>query len=84
MSGLLPPGLRKKIGRRTGSTLLGRFPIALFRVCGDTLEYRLFPVRDELTPGDAGTWVGRGLIFGREFCRFRLVRASEFPGPVER
>jgi len=74
VSGLLPPsGLRKRIGRRTGSTRIGRLPIAAFRVCGDTLDYRIFPVKDELAPGKDGTWVGRGLLLGREFCRFRLV-----------
>ena len=71
--GLLPPGLRKRIGRRGGSTRLGPLPLALFRVRGRTLDYRLLPIRDELTPAGDGTWLGRGLLFGREFCRFRLV-----------
>jgi hypothetical protein len=29
---------------------------------------------DDLVEGERGEWLGRGLIFGREFCRFRLVR----------
>jgi hypothetical protein len=75
VDGLLPPaGLRKRIGRGSGSTRLGPLPLALFRVYGRTLDYRLLPIRDELTPADDGTWLGRGLLFGREFCRFRLVR----------
>ena len=75
IAGLLPPaGLRKHIGRSGGSTTLGPLPLALFRVRGRTLDYRLLPIRDELTPASDGTWLGRGLLFGREFCRFRLVR----------
>ena len=75
VSGLLPPnGLRKQIGSREGSTRIGRFPIARFRVRGTTLDYRLLPVKDELSPLGDGTWAGRGLLFGRQFCRFRLVR----------
>ena len=73
VGGLLPPGLRKRIGRSGGSTRLGPLPLAVFRVRGTTLEYRILPIRDELTPAGDGTWLGRGLLFGREFCRFRLV-----------
>ena len=75
VSGLLPPrGLRKTIRKGSGSTRLGRFPVAPFRVCGTTLVYRLIPVKDELAPLGDGAWVGRGLLLGRQFCRFRLVR----------
>ncbi|MGH3004494.1 MAG: hypothetical protein ACRDOS_01060 [Gaiellaceae bacterium] len=75
VSGLLPPaGLRKRIGPRGGSTRLGPLPLAHFRVRERTLDYVLWPVRDELRPAADGTWAGRGLVFGREFCRFRLVR----------
>jgi hypothetical protein len=74
VGGLLPPGLHKQIGRDGGSTRLGALPLAVFRVRGWTLDYRLLPVRDELAPAGDGTWLGRGLLFGREFCRFRLVR----------
>ena len=73
VGGLLPPGLRKRIGGSGGSTRLGPVPLALFRVRGRTLDYRLLPLRDELTPAGDGTWLGRGLLLGREFCRFRLV-----------
>jgi hypothetical protein len=78
VSGLvLPRGLRKRIGQRGGSTRLGPFPLALFRVRGRTLDYAGWPVRDELAPAEDGEWLGRGLLFGREFCRFRLVRERE-------
>ena len=74
VGGILPPtGLRKRIGGETGSTRVGRLPVAPFLVRGTALDYRWLPVRDELSPLDDGTWIGRGCIFGREFCRFRLV-----------
>ena len=73
-SGVLPPfGLSKRIGRTTGWTLMGGVPVAPFRVVGTTLDYLGWPVRDELTPRQDGTWTGRGVLLGREFCRFRLV-----------
>jgi hypothetical protein len=73
-SGLLPPfGLRKRIGPDGGWTALGPIPLAPFRVRGRTLDYAVWPVKDELVEREED-WVGRGLIFGREFCRFRLVR----------
>jgi hypothetical protein len=71
---LLPAGLRKQIGASVGSTRLGPLPLAPFRVRGRTLHYLGLPVRDELAPSGDGTWMGRGLVLGREFCRFRLVR----------
>ena len=75
VGGLLPPfGLRKRIGRDGGWTALGPLPLAPFRVCGQTLDYPFLRVRDELVEGDHGEWLGRGLILGREFCRFRLIR----------
>ena len=74
MSGLLPPRLlRKRIGDESGWTLLGPLPLAYFRRRGTTLDYVAWPVRDELTQRGDGEWVGRGLLLGREFCRFRLV-----------
>lgn len=77
VSGLLPPwGVRKRIGPQTGSTRLGPLPLGLFRVRGRTLDYSVWPLRDELMPAAGGEWVGRGLVFGREFCRFRLVRTA--------
>jgi hypothetical protein len=73
-SGLLPPfGLRKHIGPDRGWTAIGPLPVAPFRVRGRTLDYAVWPVEDELVEGEGGEWEGRGLLFGREFCRFRLV-----------
>ena len=77
-AGLLPPfGLRKSIGRDGGWTALGPIPLAPFRVHGRTLDYAVWPVKDELVEQEDGGWVGRGFIFGREFCRFRLVRDQQ-------
>jgi hypothetical protein len=74
-AGALPPfGLSKRIGGEHGWTLVGGLPTAYFRVNGHTLDYVGWPVRDELHPREDGSWSGRGLLFGREFCRFRLVR----------
>lgn len=76
-SGLLPPlGVSKRIGSRTGWTFLAGVPVAPFRVVGTTLEYLGWPVTDELAPRADGTWEGRGLLLGREFCRFRLVKPN--------
>lgn len=75
VSGLLPPfGFRKHIGPDSGSTRVGPIPVAPFRVRGRTLDYVGWPIRDELTPAEREEWMGRGLLFGREFCRFRLIR----------
>jgi len=77
-SGLLPPrGVSKRIGAGRGWTLLLGLPVAPFRVEraggeAHTLRYRLLPIRDELSPRADGSWAGRGLLLGREFCRFRL------------
>lgn len=74
-AGVLPPfGVTKRISGQDGWTLLAGAPAAYFRVRGQTLDYLGWPVRDELHPRADGSWGGRGLIFGREFCRFRLVR----------
>ncbi len=76
-AGVLPPfGVSKRIGPRTGWTFLAGVPVAPFRVAGTTLEYIGWPVRDELTAQADGTWAGRGLFLGREFCRFRLVKPN--------
>jgi hypothetical protein len=71
---LLPFGLHKEVAEGRGSTRLGPLPVSFFDVRGRTLRYRGLPVRDELAPMPDGTWLGRGFVFGREFCRFRLVR----------
>ena len=79
-TGALPPfGLSKRIFGDGGWTLVAGVPAAYFHVRrregeGARLDYVGWPVKDELTPRDDGSWGGRGLMFGREFCRFRLVR----------
>jgi hypothetical protein len=83
ISGALPPfGLSKRIFGDGGWTLLGGLPAAYFRVRVEgveraKLDYVGWPVTDELTSREDGTWGGRGLMLGREFCRFRLVRDSK-------
>ncbi|MBF5043897.1 hypothetical protein FGE12_15965 [Aggregicoccus sp. 17bor-14] len=80
VSGLLPPGVTKRIGVGSGWTLLLGLPVAPFRVLGAqgapsadrVLRYRVLPIRDELSPRADGSWEGRGLLLGLEFCRFRL------------
>jgi hypothetical protein len=76
-SGLVPPfGLSKRIANGRGWTLAAGVPVAPFRVAGTTLVYRGWPFRDELAPEPDGSWRGRGVALGREFCRFRLVRVT--------
>jgi hypothetical protein len=80
LSGVLPPlGVRKHIRQGRGWTLVGAVPVASFDVRDTTLVYRCLPVRDELERQADGTWLGRGLLWGREFCRFRLVEVRR-PG----
>lgn len=79
-SGVLPPfGVSKRIFGSAGWTLVGGAPAARFRVLRPSsdravLDYVGLPVRDELVARDAVSWEGRGLLLGREFCRFRLER----------
>jgi hypothetical protein len=74
-AGILPPfGLSKRIFGTSGWTLVAGVPAAYFHVRGTTLEYVGWPVKDVLIPREDGTWGGRGLMLGREFCRFRMVR----------
>ena len=76
-SGLLPPfGLSKTIQGGAGWTRAAGLPVAPFRVAGCTLVYRGWPVRDELSARPDGSWSGRGVLLGREFCTFRLVRET--------
>ncbi len=81
-SGILPPfGVSQRIFGEAGWTLVAGAPAAHFRVrrpASDraVLDYVGLPVRDELVARDATTWDGRGLLLGREFCRFRLERAD--------
>ena len=77
-AGLLPPfGLTKTIGEGSGWTRAAGIPVAPFRVEGTTLVYRGWPLRDELVECPDGSWEGRGLLLGREFCKFRLVRETK-------
>ena len=77
VSGVLPPfGLSKRIEGGSGWTRAAGVRVAPFDVDGQALDYLLLPLRDELAPRPDGTWDGRGLAFGREFCRFRLVPAD--------
>lgn len=83
-AGLLPPlHFSKRIGAnghgRTSVLGLPLFPFRVSRVTAPfaacVLRYTALPIQDELQLTDAG-WVGRGLVFGREFCRFRLIRSA--------
>jgi N-hydroxyarylamine O-acetyltransferase len=71
-SGLLPPGLRKRIGEDSGETQLLGYTVGAFDVAGRSLVYRRWPVRDRLRQRPDGTWEGEGLVLGVPFCRFTL------------
>jgi hypothetical protein len=72
LSGLLPPGVTKRIGRQEGWTYLFGLPVGHFRREADRLVYRVWPVIDEIEARRDGTFVGRGRLFGLIFCHFRL------------
>ena len=78
-SGVLPPfGVSKRIFGDGGWTLVADLPVAHFRVRRPSeeravLDYLALPVRDELEAQGDG-WAGRGVLLGREICRFRLIR----------
>jgi hypothetical protein len=79
-AGFLPPfGITKRIGENgRGWTCVAGLPLLPFRVTDSSradreLRYSFLPIRDELMRLGP-SWAGRGLIFGREFCRFRLCR----------
>jgi|SRR4051794_36028274 hypothetical protein len=74
LSGLLPPGVGKRIGARSGVTTVFGLPVAPFTVSGRRLVYRWLPIHDALAQDSAGGWLGEGRLAGRRFCRFRLVR----------
>ena len=73
----------KRIGaNRRGVTAVFGLPLLPFHVdvTGETPRLYVLrsiglPVRDELVLTPDG-WDGRGLIFGLEFCRFRLLRSA--------
>lgn len=78
-SGFLPARwLSKRIDENgNGWTCIAGIPLFRFRVTTSSradreLRYRSLPLRDELIKLGYG-WLGRGLFFGLEFCRFRLV-----------
>ena len=74
-AGLLPPkGVSKLIWSDRGYSALFGIPVAWFRLAGGRLHYLGLPVVDELSELPDGSWSGRGLVLGREFCRFRMVR----------
>jgi hypothetical protein len=74
-AGLLPPkGVSKRIWSDRGYSALFGIPVAWFRLAGGRLRYLGLPIVDELSELPDGSWSGRGLLFGREFCRFRMVR----------
>jgi hypothetical protein len=74
LGGVLPPlPIRKRIDGDSGVTRVG--PLRLpFRVAGMTLRYRppLHGFVDELQASGDG-FVGRAMLFGREYARFRLI-----------
>jgi hypothetical protein len=75
LSGLLPPaGLSKEFTAGRGWTRVVGIRVASFDVQGTALVYRLLPLRDELEELPDGSWSGRGLVFGRSYCRFRLLK----------
>ncbi len=80
-AGFLPPlHFTKRVGaNRRGVTAVLGLPLFPFHVerTAETprayvLRYVALPVRDELVLTPDG-WNGRGLLFGLEFCRFRLI-----------
>jgi hypothetical protein len=77
-AGLLPPliGVRKTISAGHGYTSLGPLQ-ARFDVVGRELRYRgmLRGFVDVLEPTGDG-WAGRATFAGREYGRFRLIRAG--------
>jgi hypothetical protein len=74
-SGLLPPfGTGKRIDEGGGVTTVFGIPVAPFTVVDGELRYRWLPVEDRVVRAGDGEWVGEGRLFGRRFCRFRLVR----------
>jgi hypothetical protein len=79
-AGLLPPlGIGKRTWGSWGCTTVLGVPVAIFRLLPGTLDYVGFPLRDEIQEMPDGSWLGRGLLFGREYCRFRMVPANGAP-----
>jgi hypothetical protein len=74
VSGLLPPGVTKRITASVGQTLLFGVLFGTFDVLGDRFVYRFWPIVDVVTAADGDVFVGRGTLLGVQFCRFRLER----------
>jgi hypothetical protein len=74
ISGLLPPGVTKRIGSANGKTLWFGVPIGSFRIVEARLIYRCWPIVDEIDRTEDGLFRGRGYLFGWKFCRFQLER----------
>ena len=73
-AGLLPPlGIGKRTRGSWGCTTVLGVPVAIFRIRPGTLDYMWLPLRDEIREMPDGSWRGRGLLLGREYCRFRMV-----------
>jgi hypothetical protein len=84
ISGFLPPaGVSKHIERGRGWTKLFGVPVASFRVQGQRLVYRFWPVVDDLERQPDGTFTGQGRLFGWPFCRFRLDRVNRRSNGVD-
>jgi hypothetical protein len=79
VSGLLPPlaGLRKRIDRGRGATVLPGGLGVPFAVVGRELRYRppFAMVVDVLEP-DGDGWQGRATVFGRTVGEFRMSRRA--------
>ena len=72
--GLLPPlGIGKHTRASWGCTTVLGVPVAIFRIRPGTLDYMWLPLRDEIREMPDGSRRGRGLLLGREYCRFRMV-----------
>lgn len=74
LSGLLPPGVTKRITGDAGATYLFGVLFGRFRVvsAGDDhaeFHYRLWPITDHVH-WTGSRWEGEGRVFGVRFCRF--------------
>lgn len=74
VSGFLPPGVTKRITAPVGQTLVFGRLFGTFDVLGDRFVYRFWPIVDVVAVADGDAFVGRGLVLGLQFCRFRLER----------
>lgn len=83
-SGALPPlrGVTKRISGARGETRIGPAPGVPFDVVGLELRYRapFAGFVDVLEAGADGGLEGRATLFGREFGRFRMIRAGSTLG----